>query len=154
MKILLMASLVCTGLMAGVFFAFTTAVMPGLRAADDRTFVSAMQHVNAAIQNGVFLVVFAGALVFPVAAAVLLARHGRPFVWVAVAAGLYLVVLALTMAVEVPLNDQLARASLADAAQARRDFEVVWVPVNNVRTVLTTLALLCLGRAIVAEWTR
>ncbi|GIE86117.1 anthrone oxygenase family protein [Actinoplanes regularis] len=153
-SILLTASLVSTGLMAGIFLAFTTAVMPGLRATDDRTFVAAMQQFNAAIQNGLFFLVFLGALVFPIAAAVLRARAGEPYLWIAIAAGLYLVVLILTMGISVPLNNALAGASLADAARARADFEGVWVPVNNVRTILSTLALLCLGHVMVAGWTR
>lgn len=154
MKALLTAALACLGLMAGVFFAFTTSVMPGLHAVDDRTFVAAMQQFNAAIQNGLFLLVFAGALVLPVIAAVLLARAGRPYRWIVAAAVVYLIVLGLTIGVEVPLNDQLAQASLADATRARQDFEGTWVPVNDVRTALNVIALACLGRGMVAGWTR
>jgi uncharacterized membrane protein len=155
-RLFLLAALLCTGLMAGVFFAFSTSVMPGLRTADDRTFVTAMQHLNASIQNGLFFLVFFGALVFPVIAAVLSGRAGdrAAMWWTIAAAALYLVVLLLTMGIAVPLNDQLASASLADAARARQDFEGTWVPVNNARTVLSTLALICLGRVIVAGWTR
>ncbi|BCY12142.1 anthrone oxygenase family protein [Actinoplanes sp. L3-i22] len=149
MKALSIAAVVCLGLIAGIFFAFTTSVLPGLHATDDATFVTAMRHLNAAIENGLFLLVFAGALLFPAVLAGLLARAGRPFAWVAAAAGLYLVVLVLTMVVEVPLNDRLA-----DAAVSRADFESVWVPVNDLRTVLSTLALACLGRGMVAGWTR
>jgi uncharacterized membrane protein len=148
-KALFTASVVCVGLMAGIFFAFTTSVMPGLRATDDSTFVTAMRHLNAAIENGLFLLVLFGALLFPAVLAVLLARAGRPFAWVAAAAGLYLLVLIVTMAVEVPLNERLAHAAVS-----RADFERVWVPVNNLRTVLSTLALACLSRVMVAGWIR
>ncbi|MFI1988970.1 DUF1772 domain-containing protein [Actinoplanes sp. NPDC020271] len=155
-RLFLLAALLSTGLMAGVFFAFSTSVMPGLRTVDDRTFVTAMQHLNASIQNGVFFLVFFGALVFPVVAAALFYRSGdrAAMWWTIAAAGLYLMVLILTVAVAVPLNDQLAAASLADATRARQDFEGTWVPVNHARTVLSTLALLGLGCAMVARWTR
>lgn len=155
-KMFLLAALLSTGLMSGIFFAFSTSVMPGLRTADDRTFVDAMQHLNASIQNGLFFLVFLGALVFPAVAAVLFGRSGdrAAMWWTIAAAGLYLVVLVLTMLIAVPLNDQLAAASLADAARARQDFEGTWVPVNNLRTALCTLALFCLGCAMVTRWTR
>ncbi|GGR09773.1 membrane protein [Actinoplanes ianthinogenes] len=145
----LTAALVCTGLMAGIFFAFTVSVMPGLANTDDRTFVTAMRQINAAIENGLFGLVFVGALALPALAAVLLARSGRRAAawWAGAAAVLYLLVLILTMAVEVPLNDQLAQAG-TDFARARHDFEGTWVPVNNLRTVLNTLALACLGPAL------
>ncbi|GAA4609982.1 putative membrane protein [Actinoplanes octamycinicus] len=145
----LTAALVCTGLMAGIFFAFTVSVMPGLHETDDRTFVTAMRGINAAIENGLFGLVFVGALGFTGLAAVLLARSGRRAAawWAGAAAVLYLLVLILTMGVEVPLNDQLARAG-DDFARARHDFEGVWVPVNDLRTVLTALALACLGPAL------
>ena len=45
----LIAATVCVGLMAGLFYSFAIAVMLGLRAADDRTFVGAMQRMNDAI---------------------------------------------------------------------------------------------------------
>ncbi|WP_232343923.1 anthrone oxygenase family protein [Actinoplanes awajinensis] len=144
-------SLLCLGLMAGLFFAFSVAVLPGLHAGDDRTFVAAMQQVNVAIQNGVFGLVFIGALAFPALAAVLLARAGHRSAagWTAAAAGLYLVVLLLTVTVSVPLNNRLAAAGLTDPAQARQAFAGVWVPINQLRTVLTTLALGCLAPVLV-----
>ena len=152
---MLAGAVLCVGLMAGLFFAFTVSVMPGLQAGGDRTFVTAMQHINAAIENGVFGLVFVGALLFPAAAAILLFAAGRRAAagWVAGATVLYLLVLAVTMGIEVPLNDGLARAGdpsrIADLAAVRLRFESTWVPVNNLRTLLNTLSLLCL---VPAAW--
>ena len=151
---MLAAALVCMGLMAGIFFAFTVSVMPGLQAGDDKTFVTAMQHINAAIENGLFGLVFAGALLFTAVAAVLQFASGRraAAAWAFGAAALYFVVLGLTMGIEVPLNDKLAAAGnpdrIADLARVRHDFESVWVPVNDARTLINTLALLCLAPAL------
>jgi uncharacterized membrane protein len=150
----LAAALLCTGLMAGLFLAFTVAVLPGLRDADDRTFVTAMQSINAAIQNGLFGLVFSGALIFSALGAVLLHATGRrrAAVWAAAATVLYIIVLVLTMGVEVPLNDRLAHAGnpahLHDPAGVRERFESTWVPVNNLRTLLNTLAFGCLIPAL------
>jgi uncharacterized membrane protein len=101
-------STVMTGLMAGLFWSFDMSVMPGLSASDDRTFVTAMQNINAAIENGLFALVFGGAFLFPAIAAVLqfrLRRRGAAL-WTVAALACYTLVLLLTMGVEVPLNNQ------------------------------------------------
>ena len=49
------------GLLAGVFFAYATSMMPALRAMDDDTFLTVMNKINVVIVNPVFLVVFLGA---------------------------------------------------------------------------------------------
>ena len=50
----LVAATITNGLMAGLFAAYSYAVMPGLGRAGDRTFVEAVQQTNAAILNGWF----------------------------------------------------------------------------------------------------
>jgi hypothetical protein len=47
-------------LQAGTYFTWATGVMPGLARVDDRTFVEAMQRVNVAIVNPVFVSTFLG----------------------------------------------------------------------------------------------
>ncbi|GAA1646766.1 DUF1772 domain-containing protein [Actinoplanes couchii] len=150
----LIASTVCMGLMAGIFFAFTVSVMPGLAVSDDLTFVTAMQHINDKIENGLFGLVFVGAFAFPVAAAVQLFRRGRwaAAIWTAAAAFAYLLVLGLTMAVEIPLNETLAAAGdpsrISDLARVRGDFEHTWVPVNDLRTFFNLAGLALLAPAL------
>ena len=65
----LVATLVTTGLMAGVYAAFSIAVMPGLARTDDRTYVHAMRGTNIAILNGWFAIIFGGPLLFGAVAA-------------------------------------------------------------------------------------
>src|SRR6478672_64334 len=72
----LVAAVITNGLMAGLFAAYSYAVMPGLGRASARTFVEAMQQTNAAILNGWFGICFGGAVVFAAAATVL--YRGRP----------------------------------------------------------------------------
>ena len=121
------------GLLAGLYFAFAAAVMPGLRGLDDAAFVDAMRRINVAIVNPVFLLVFVGAPVLAVAAAVLLRT---PLSYAAAALGV--LTLLITVVVNVPLNDKLA------AGGTRADFESVWVFFNAVRTVTGTGSLACL----------
>src|SRR3954465_3311268 len=72
----LVAATITNGLMAGLFAAYSYAVMPGLGRTGDRTFVEAMQQTNAAILNGWFGLCFGGAVLF--AAAAVLLHLGRP----------------------------------------------------------------------------
>lgn len=151
----LVAATVAVGLMAGLFFAFSVAVMPGLAKTADRTLVEAMQRINVAIRNGWFLLAFGGSLLLCGAAVALcLGEDGRgPLPWVIAATALYLAVLAVTFAVSIPLNESLDAAGdpahLADIADVRARFEAAWVRWNLVRTLLCTGALGCLAWALV-----
>ncbi|MFI5671137.1 DUF1772 domain-containing protein [Streptomyces sp. NPDC051704] len=153
--VLLMVSTVLVGLMAGLFFAFDVSVMPGLARGDERTYVTAMQNMNAVIDgNGLFGTVFVVALLAAVASAAVELRRGRRrvAVWAGTAAVLYLAVLVITFTVNIPLNNELADAG--DAARLT-DFSIVdrfegtWVAANIVRTVCSTAALIALVRALV-----
>ena len=144
----LVAAVITNGLMAGLFAAFSYAVMPGLARTGDRTFVDAMQQMNTAILNGWFAVCFGGAVVFAAAAVLLhLGRPGLP--WIVAGLVLYVAVLAVTFVVHVPLNDALVAAGDADPAAVRARFEGTWVRWNVVRAVLSTGAFGCLTSALV-----
>lgn len=149
----LVAATVTNGLMAGLFAAYSYAVMPGLARTGDRTFVEAVQQTNAAILNGWFGVCFGGSLVFAAVAALL--HLGRPgLVWIVAGVVFYVAVLAITFRVNVPLNDALAAATTTTpeaAAAARAAFEDTWVRWNVVRAVLSTAAFGCLVGALVAR---
>ncbi|MFI6317974.1 DUF1772 domain-containing protein [Nonomuraea sp. NPDC050556] len=133
----LILSTLSAGLMAGLFAGFAYSVMPGLRQSTSRTLVEAMQKINVAIVNPLFMVIFMGGVVFTLAA---VAFHwsspGR--LWVIVGCLLYLVMFGVTVAVNVPLNDALAKAGHADVAAARAAFEAKWVAWNIVRAVAAT----------------
>lgn len=152
--VLLVLATVSIGLMAGVFFAYAIAVMPGLARTADRTFVGAFQAMDRAIINPLFLLIFIGALAVTVlAAAAHLGEESRSAVpWILAAAVLYLAVFVITVRVNVPLNDALKAAGDPDqidvAATRERFREATWVRWNVVRTVLTTVALVCLAIAL------
>ncbi|MFJ6619881.1 DUF1772 domain-containing protein [Kitasatospora sp. NPDC091335] len=152
---LLLVSTIFIGLMAGLFLAFDVSVMPGLAAGDQHTYVTAMQAFNKAIDgNGLFGMVFVLALLTSAASAVIEFRKGRRgvAVWVGAAAVAYLIVLMITFSVNIPLNNELADAG--DAAKMT-DFSIVdkfkgtWVSTNIMRTLLCTVALTALSRALV-----
>lgn len=153
--VVLLGATLCTGLMAGLFYAYSVSVMPGLSGASDRTVVETMQRINVAILNGWFGVVFGGAVVLAAAAALLVLRSDdrAPLRWVLLGLGLYVGVLVVTSAASVPLNDRLAAAGdpdrIGDLAAVRQAFETTWVRWNLVRTVLNTGAFGALAWALV-----
>lgn len=155
----LLAATLSTGLMAGLFAAFSYAVMPGLARSSDRTLVEAMQGINKAILNPVFMLLFMGAIPL-IGLTVFLAWrcHGRPALpWLIAALVLYLVAFMVTSGVNVPLNDQLAGAGdparIGHLAAVRADFENKWVLWNIVRALLHTAAFACLAWALVVNGT-
>ncbi|MFD4408557.1 DUF1772 domain-containing protein [Streptomyces sp. NPDC058476] len=147
------AATVAMGLIAGVFYIFACDVMPSLARSDDRVFIEVMQNINDVIQNPVFFLSFMGALVLTAISAWQLRGAGelRWWVWAALAA--YAFTFLFTVAVNIPLNNDLANAGdpakIADPAAVRAKFEDTWVTWNVVRALLSTLALACLARALV-----
>lgn len=152
--VVLLAALVTVGLMAGTFFIYAVAVMPGLRRTDDRTFVSAFQAIDRAVINPTFLATFMGALLLNVAAVPLFwAGQTRSLLpWLIVSAVLYLVVVVITVRVNVPRNDAIKAAGHPDQIDlpaVRGSFdELRWARWNIVRTVLSTATLGCLACAV------
>ncbi|MFB7210450.1 DUF1772 domain-containing protein [Streptomyces sp. NPDC056255] len=149
----LIATTLSAGLMAGLFAAFAYAVMPGLARTSDHTLIEAMRSINKAILNPVFMLPFMGTIPLLALAVVLAWRgHGRPALpWLIAALVLYLVAFMVTSGVNVPLNDQLARAGDPDhsgqLAAIRTDFESKWVHWNIVRALLHAAAFAFLARA-------
>ena len=140
-----------TGLVAGVFYAYAVSVNLGLAAQPDASYVATMQAINERIQNPLFFLGFFGAVLSLLAA--LAAHSPRPR-----SGGFWLVTLAcalyigggflLTVFVNVPLNEQLARVgadvSAGELVRARAEYEGPWNFWNGVRAVSSTLAFLVL----------
>ncbi|MGI5169801.1 DUF1772 domain-containing protein [Spirillospora sp. CA-253888] len=134
----------------GVYFAFSTSVMPGLNAVRPAVAVEAAQHLNRKILNPLFLFSFTGA---PLLAAltgvlllVLLHHRAAGLLFLAAAAVYFLGAFLPTMAVHIPLNDALDTARLtgdpAEAARIWRDFAPRWTSWNHLRAVASTAATL------------
>lgn len=145
----LTAAIVLGGLQAGTYYAWATGVMPGLAKVDDRTFVHAVQQMNVAIVNPVFLASFLGAPAL--AAAAVLTTTGSARWWVVAGAGLAVTTVLVTGALNVPLNNALEAAgpvdSIRDLAAVRADFESTWRRWNVVRTLTSTASVACLAWA-------
>jgi uncharacterized membrane protein len=154
-NLVLTGAVISMGLLAGLYYAFDVAVMPALTAAEDRTLVDAMQHMNVEIENPAFFLTFLGAPVISTVALVQARRAGATGAarWIAAGLAFYAVMLVLTVGVHFPLNDELAEAGdparIEDLAAVRDDFVTPWVAWNIVRTLVTTAAFGCLTWALV-----
>jgi uncharacterized membrane protein len=143
------------GVMAGIFFAFSNSVMPGLDAVKAEEAIHSMQSINRKIQNALFLVAFAGV---QVAAAVtgallLVLDQTETALWFFLAAAAYLLgAFALTMVLNVPMNNALDAATVPtdpkEAATLWSDYSVRWTRWNTVRAVFSTISVLLVGLAL------
>jgi uncharacterized membrane protein len=157
-RLLLLATLSAalgSGLVAGVFFAFSTFVMPALARLPPGQGVAAMQAINVAAINRWLM----GAL-FGTGAVCLVLVATSLFDWGAPGSGLRLggsvVYLAgailVTAACNVPRNDALAplAAGGAEAATLWPRYLSEWTSWNHVRGAAALLAALLLTLALVA----
>ncbi|MEO3767588.1 DUF1772 domain-containing protein [Streptomyces sp. B8F3] len=153
----LFAAVLTTGLSAGLFSVWSYSVMPGLARVSDRTFVESFQQMNRAMMNGWFALTFGGALVFLLLAGGLLLgadgdQRSKPLPWLIAALALYVAMLAITFAINVPMNNELDAAGavdqIKDLAGLRERVEDRWVRWNNVRSVVTVLSFASVGWAL------
>lgn len=127
------------GVIGGVFFAFSTFVMPALAQLPAREGAAAMQRINVVVLNPLFLGVFMGtallaALALP--AALILWDGARSLLLLAAGLSYVLGSFGVTVARNVPRNERLAR--LASDSAAAADYWPVyvreWQRWNHVRT--------------------
>ncbi|MEW6208112.1 MAG: anthrone oxygenase family protein [Acidobacteriota bacterium] len=137
------AALGC-GLIAGVFFAFSAFVMKALARLAPREGIAAMQAINIAVINPLFLGVFLGtaaACAFVIISSLLRWRAGA--VYSIIGATLYLVgSLMVTIFFNVPKNNALARVAPdeADSAGLWDRYVAEWTAWNHVRAVASIAA--------------
>lgn len=128
-------------LVGGVFFAFSTFVMQALDSLPAPDGIAAMQAINRAAPNPLFMTaLFGTGAAFVVLAVVAVRRPGSAAVPL-VACALYAVCIVLTVAYHVPKNDALAAIDphAAGSADFWRDYVSSWTAWNSVRAV-TALA--------------
>ena len=153
-----LASALGCGLIAGVFFAFSSFVMPALARLPPAQGIAAMQSINVVVLNRWFLAVFVGT-----AAASAILAVASSFAWsepgsklrVLASASYLLGTIVVTGARNIPLNDTLAQFSPAAASAAEWWSRYVsdWTRWNTLRSVaalgaatLFTLALVYSAR--------
>lgn len=151
-----------SGVMAGLFFTFSTFAMTALGRLPPAQGIAAMNSINTAIMNPLFALVFFGT---PLACAALIVRGafqwGAPgAAWLLAGGAVYILGgLVVTIAFNVPLNNALAATDPAgpDGAALWTRYRSVWTAWNHVRTVaclaataLLIVAMVVQGRGAVA----
>jgi uncharacterized membrane protein len=127
-----------SGVVAGIFYAFSTFVMAALGRLPAQQGAAAMNAINLAVINPLFMAAFFGtALVCLVLAAGSLWWWSLPgAAWVLAASLIYLAGnIGVTAAFNIPLNNQLAAGTPAEAAAFWPRYLAAWSGWNHVRTV-------------------
>ena len=145
----LVASLVSSGLIAGLFFGWMVSVIPGTSVVDDRSYIVTMQNINRQIINPAFVITFVATPAVLAIAAMVHFRAGqtRRGVLLAAAAATYLLgVIGVTAGGNIPLNDALEafdlnEASFTETNERRTSYESPWNKWHNLRTFASVAAL-------------
>lgn len=146
--ITLLAALGC-GLIAGAFFAFSAFVMKAFARLNPEAGIAAMQSVNIAVINPVFLGVFMGTAA---ACAILIVSafwrwQDAGSAYSVIGGGLYLLgTFAVTVVFNIPRNNELAVAKPSDPESAKlwARYLKEWTAWNHVRAAAALAATLAL----------
>nr|WP_278248720.1 anthrone oxygenase family protein [Marinobacter halodurans] len=139
------------GLIAGLFFAFSTAVMGALGQLSPAAGITAMQRINRVIVNPLFLGVFFGTGALCLLLMVMAVPWRGETFWLVLGGASYLVgSLGITLICNVPLNHRLAHvaAESREADIVWADYRERWVWWNHLRTVFSLLATASLALSL------
>lgn len=159
-KLVLLAAIFTTGLVAGLFFTFTTLIMPGLSTLRDGEYIRAYKAIDGILQPNpakrgtqpFFALVFFGAMITLIGSIGLGYTHFDSIARMLAAAALLIYVagmIAPTLAVNLPLNNQIQTYQVDQMNErehkaARLQFEPRWSRWNLVRTVASAATFMLL----------
>ena len=152
-QVLTLVTALGCGLIASVFFAFSSFVMAALKRLPSAQGIAAMQSINVAAVTPAFMTALLGTAAACVAAVVwsVVSPDGNSPALVIAGAATYLAgVVGATGARNVPLNTRLAQVEPADARAAAVWDEYLerWTAWNHVRTVTSLAAAVALTVAL------
>jgi uncharacterized membrane protein len=155
--LLLIIATIFAGLMAGLFYAWSISVTPGIAQVNDNQYLSAFQAMNRAILNPAFLLPFMGQVILLILLSYLSYKSSSAaqFWYILSAMLLYCFgCMAVTIFGNIPLNNsleilQLEKMSAQQWADFRLGFEQQWNRFNWIRTISTLFSFICLILACV-----
>jgi uncharacterized membrane protein len=136
-------TLLGSGIVSGVFFAFSSFVMKSLGRLPSSEGIAAMQSINVVVINPSFLGAFMGTALLSGAVLVLTTDGGSSAPFFVSGALLYIVgTFLVTVFGNVPLNNRLAVVNAVDASSVPiwEDYLVRWTRLNTVRTTAAAAA--------------
>lgn len=148
---LLILSGLGSGMMAGLFVAFSTFMMKALGSLELSEGMKAMQAINRFIIRPSFLVIFLGTGLLLILACYFAGAQHESFWYLVVATTSYIAAcLVSTMAFNVPLNNQLNALS-ADEPEGQsfwKHYLVRWTQWNHVRSIACLISTLLVGYSL------
>jgi uncharacterized membrane protein len=158
-QIILTITATSTGLIAGLFYAYSCSVNPGLGKLTDEAYLAAMQSINREILNPVFFAAFMGTLLLLPISTWLQYRlgSGSTFYLLLGATLMYAIgTFGVTMFGNVPLNEALDKfniqaASAKDLANQRALFENPWNSFHSIRTYANIVAFILVVIACIRQ---
>jgi uncharacterized membrane protein len=141
------------GLVAGVFFTFSSFVMPALKRLEPGQGIAAMQSINILAVTPAFMTALFGTAVacLGVVAWTAISSGGRTTALVLAGGALYIVgTIGVTIARNVPLNDRLAtlHPQGANAADRWKEYVATWTAWNHLRSAAALAAAATLTIAL------
>ncbi len=140
--VMLFAGAVSAALVAGIFYAFSSFVMPALGRVPDEQGRGAMNAINVAVYTPSFMILFIGTALLSAVLAVwsLFSIENLASQLVLVGSLLYVVgCFGVTIAFNVPLNRRLTEADAGSGDALWRRFLREWTIWNTVRTIAAGL---------------
>jgi uncharacterized membrane protein len=149
-NLVLIVTATATGLIAGLFYAYSCSVNLGLGSLPDKVYLMAMQSINNAILNPIFFASFIGTLILLPASTYVQYEYGSSskFILLLIASLLYATgVFGVTIFGNVPLNEMLAKVdfqniSIEDISTQRLQFEKPWNKLHSIRTMGSIVTLI------------
>jgi uncharacterized membrane protein len=153
---LLWFSAIGCGLLAGIYFAFSTFIMTALGRIAQPSGTMAMNAINVVIVQSLFMPLFIGTTLSSLVLAITaVLRWGQPGASAMLVGGVLYVIgmFVCTAVIHVPMNDALAAVDPAssEAASLCARYLTDWTLWNHVRTVSSTLAFALFIWAIAAR---
>ncbi len=150
--ILLSITTLFSGLMAGLFYAWSISVTPGIGKTDNISYLKAFQSMNRAILNPAFFIVFFGLVVLLIYLSFASYHNMQPnqYRLIISATALYLGgIMLVTIAGNIPLNNSLEALQIdlmspEQMSAFREGFESKWNRLNMIRTVSSAISFLLL----------
>lgn len=137
--VLTVASALGSGIVAGIFYGFSTFIMQALGRIAPPAGIAAMQAINITVINPLFFAAFFGTAIVAASVVILALVNGQSgALWLIAGAALYIFgCVGVTIAFNVPLNNALAPLSpeSAEAAKLWSRYLVDWTWWNTVRTL-------------------
>lgn len=149
-NITLLTTAVTTALIAGLFYAWSCSVIPGVGKLSDANYLAAMQSMNREILNPVFFMSFMGTLFLLPLSTWLQYNHAAPtrFYLLLGATLVYGIgTFGVTIFGNVPLNNMLDAfhiqgVSPEELSRQRTSFEQPWNQLHSIRTIANVFALI------------